>query len=103
MKLMTHKQMLNSVRWVHLKAVLLRTVGYLILSITALPLAVFAYAKNPDGIWVTVFGMIWLFLTTTAIYSLTRGSVETYRYGAKTDDFIRRFYSALVEAGDIRP
>lgn len=98
----THNQMLNAIRWVHFKAALLQALGLLFLSVATLPLALMAYGRAPDGSWVVVLGLIALALVTSAIYVFTKGLIGAYSFGAKSEEFIRRFYTALVETGDIR-
>lgn len=98
----THSQMLTAIRWLHFKAALLHTVGLLFVSCAVLPLALMAYGKDAKSGWVVVLGLVLLALITTALYSLTKGVMGAYSYGAKSEEFIRRFYAALVETGDIR-
>lgn len=98
----SHQQMLGAVRWLIVKAALLESVGLLFILAAILPLALMVFIKDQDSTIALALGFGAFFILVSALFKIIRGVLDAYSYGVKSEDFIRRFYAAMVETGDIR-
>lgn len=94
--------MLRAVRWTIIRASFIQAAGILLLVAATSPFLLFAYISEPNGVIALVLSLALFCGVVTAFFAMIKGLISAYRYGNKSEEFIRRFYAALVEAGIIR-
>ena len=98
----SYRQMLMTVRWLTIKAALLQSFGLFLLVIAILPLVLLAYMKEPSGMITLSLAFLLFCGLVTGLYYMIKGMIDAYSYGCKSEEFIRRFYEALIKTGNIK-